>query len=79
NMDSKKLKREFGKDLTFWGGGCDTQQVLGNGTLEDIKKEVARRCADLAVGGGFVFCQVHNIQPNVPPEIIAAMYAAIPG
>jgi len=79
NMDSKKLKREFGKDLTFWGGGCDTQQVLGNGTLEDIKKEVGRRCADLALGGGFVFCQVHNIQPNVPPENIAAMYDAIPG
>ncbi|MFH1477651.1 MAG: uroporphyrinogen decarboxylase family protein [Verrucomicrobiota bacterium] len=78
NMDSQKLKREFGKDLTFWGGGCDTQQVLGNGTLEDIKKEVRRRCADLASGGGFVFCQVHNIQPNVPPENIAAMYAAIP-
>jgi len=79
NMDSKKLKRAFGKDLTFWGGGCDTQQVLGNGTLEDIKKEVRRRCADLASGGGFVFCQVHNIQPNVPPENIAAMYDAIPG
>ncbi|MDD5679276.1 MAG: uroporphyrinogen decarboxylase family protein [Kiritimatiellae bacterium] len=79
NMDSKNLKREFGKDLTFWGGGCDTQQILGNGTVADIKKEVCRRCADLAPGGGFVFCQVHNIQPNVPPENITAMYAAIPG
>lgn len=77
NMDSKKLKREFGKDLTFWGGGCDTQQVLGNGTPGDVKEEVRRRCADLAPGGGFVFCQVHNIQPNVPPENIMAMYAAL--
>ncbi|MCG2661334.1 MAG: hypothetical protein L6437_13940, partial [Kiritimatiellae bacterium] len=41
--------------------------------------EVRRRCADLAAGGGFIFCQVHNIQPNVPPENIAAMYAAVPG
>jgi uroporphyrinogen decarboxylase len=78
NMDSGKLKREFGKDLVFWGGGCDTQQVLGNGTPAEVGEEVRRRCADLAAGGGFVFCQVHNIQPNVPPENIAAMYAALP-
>ena len=74
NMDSYKLKREFGKDLVFWGGGCDTQQVLGGGTPAQVREEVRRRCADLAPGGGFVFSQVHNIQPNVPPENIAAMY-----
>ena len=79
NMDSKKLKREFGKDLVFWGGGCDTQRVLGNGTPAQVKEEVRRRCADLYSDGGFVFCQVHNIQPNVPPENIAAMYAALSG
>jgi len=77
DMDTKKLKSEFGKDLTFWGGGCDTQQILGNGTPEDVKEEVRRRCADLAPGGGFVFCQVHNIQPNITPENIMAMYAAL--
>jgi len=77
NMDTKKLKKEFGKDLVFWGGGCDTQQVLGNGTPAMVKDEVKRRCADLAPGGGFVFCQVHNIQPNVPPENIMAMYEAV--
>ena len=78
NMDSKKLKREFGKELVFWGGGCDTQKVLGRGTPEEVGAEVRRRCEDLAPGGGFVFCQVHNIQPDVMPENIAAMYAAIP-
>ena len=74
NMDSKKLKKEFGKDITSWGGGCDTQKVLGFASLEQIRDEVKRRVEDLASGGGFVFCQVHNIQANVPPENIMAMY-----
>jgi uroporphyrinogen decarboxylase len=74
NMDSATLKKEFGKDLTFWGGGCDTQNVLGTGTPQQVRDEVKRRVDDFAPGGGFVFCQVHNIQPNVPPENIMAMY-----
>jgi len=75
-MDTRKLKEEFGKDITFWGGGCDTQQVLPRGTAAQIEDEVKRRIDDLAAGGGFVFCQVHNIQPDVPPENIMAMYEA---
>ncbi|MCE5238590.1 methyltransferase [bacterium] len=77
NMDSAKLKREFGRDLTFWGGGCDTQTVLERGTPQDVREEVRRRCGDLAPGGGFVFCQVHNIQPTVSPENVMAMYEAV--
>lgn len=76
DMDSARLKREFGRDLVFWGGGCDTQSVLGAGTPELVREEVRRRCGDLAPGGGFVFCQVHNIQPNVPVRNIMAMYEA---
>ena len=76
-MNSDRLKREFGKDITFWGGGCDTQQVLPFGTPDDVRAEVKRRVADLAPGGGFVFAQVHNIQVGVPPENIVAMYDAI--
>ena len=75
-MDTGRLKREYGKDITFWGGGCDTQHVLGNGTTTQIRDEVKRRIDDLAPGGGFVFTQVHNIQPDVPPENIMAMYDA---
>ena len=75
-MDTKRLKKEFGGDITFWGGGCDTQQVLRNGTAAQIQDEVKRRIDDLAAGGGFVFTQVHNIQPDVPPENIMAMYDA---
>ncbi len=76
NMDGDLLKREFGDALTFWGGGCDTQHVLGGGTPEDVREEVRRRCDQFAPGGGFVFCQVHNIQPDVPVENIMAMYEA---
>jgi len=76
-MDGALLKREFGEDLTFWGGGCDTQSVLSQGTPEQVREEVWRRCDQFAPGGGFVFCQVHNIQPDVPPENVMAMYEAL--
>jgi uroporphyrinogen decarboxylase len=75
-MEPERLKREFGKDLTFWGGGCDTQRVLPLGTEREIDEHV-RRCIEvLAPGGGFVFTQVHNIMPNVPPQNIVAMIEA---
>ena len=77
DMDTDRLKREFGRDLVFWGGGCDTQRVLPYGTVQQVRDEVRRRVDDLAVDGGFVFCQVHNIQPDVPPENIIAMYEEI--
>lgn len=77
DMDPVQLKREFGSELTFWGGGCDTQHVLPRGTPEDVRTEVQRRVDQLAAGGGFVFCQVHNIQYDVPPENIMAMYEAL--
>lgn len=75
-MDSGELKREFGNDLVFWGGGVDTQHVLTEGTPEQVKADVRRRIEDLAPGGGFVFAAVHNIQGNVPPENILAMWDA---
>jgi uroporphyrinogen decarboxylase len=76
-MDSAELKREFGKDITFWGGGVDTQRVLGNGTPEEVRADTRRRIEDLAPGGGFVFATVHNIQGNVPPENILAMWETL--
>jgi uroporphyrinogen decarboxylase len=74
NMDTGRLKRQFGRQLTFWGGGCDTQTVLRRGSVAEVREEVSRRIDDLADGGGFVFCPVHNIQPDVPPQNILAMY-----
>ncbi len=77
NMDLEKLKKEFGKDITFWGGGCDTQEILPCADVKTVKEHVKKCVEILAPGGGFVFCQVHNIQPDVPAENIMAMYEAI--
>jgi uroporphyrinogen decarboxylase len=76
-MDSKELKRRFGRDLTFYGGGVDTQKVLPRGTPAQVREEVRRRIEDLAPGGGFVFNTVHNIQADVPPENIMAMWETL--
>ena len=73
-MDTKRLKQEFGKDITFWGGGVDTQHVLPFGNQQEVIDEVKRRIDDLAPGGGFVFAAVHNIQAFVPPQNIVAAF-----
>jgi uroporphyrinogen decarboxylase len=77
NMNTRELKRQFGKDLTFYGGGVDTQRVLPRGTPAEVRDEVRRRIEDLAPGGGFIFNTVHNIQADVPPENIVAMWEAV--
>jgi len=71
-MDTKKLKKEFGGQLVFWGG-IDTQHVLPRGTPADVRDEVRRRIDDLAPGGGFVLAAVHNIQSGVPPRNVVTM------
>jgi uroporphyrinogen decarboxylase len=73
-MDTKRLKAEYGKDITLWGGGVDTQYVLPFGTPQEVADEVKRRIDDLAPGGGFVFAAVHNIQALVPPENIVTAF-----
>jgi uroporphyrinogen decarboxylase len=73
--DTAKLKREFGDRLTFWGA-IDTHRVLRAGTPAEVREEVRRRIQDLGPGGGYVLGPVHNIQPDVPPENILAMYEA---
>lgn len=78
DMDSAALKRDFGKDVTFWGGGVDTQNAFDNRfTPEVVKADVRRRLEDLMPGGGFIFNTVHNIQGNVPPENIVAMWETV--
>lgn len=76
-MEPERLKREFGKDITFWGGGSDTRFVLNNGTTTQVKEDVKRRLEILAPGGGFIFNPIHNIMPDVPPENIIAMFEAV--
>jgi uroporphyrinogen-III decarboxylase len=75
-MDPGRLKEEFGGRIVFWGGGCDTQRVLPTATPEEIRAHVRERLSVLKPGGGYVFNQVHNVQPNVPPENVIAMLDA---
>ncbi len=79
DMGAERLKREFGRDLCLWGGGCNTRDVLGVATPEEVAEDVRRRMQILAPGGGFVFQQIHNIMADVPPENIVAMLEAARG
>ncbi|MDY0220316.1 MAG: uroporphyrinogen decarboxylase family protein [Desulfobacterium sp.] len=72
-METDQLKKRFGKKLTFWGA-IDTFQVLPNGSVSDVKKEVEKRITDLGPGGGYVLGSVHNMQFDVPPENVEAMF-----
>ncbi len=72
-MDSARLKRRFGDRLAFWGG-IDTQHVMPRGTPEEVRAEVRRRIRDLGPGGGYVVDTVHNVQADVPPENVCALY-----
>ena len=76
NMDPARLKQEYGKQVVFWGGGCDTQHVLGLGTPAEVRQQVKERMAIFKPGSGYVFNQIHNIQANVPAENIIAMLDA---
>jgi len=73
-MEPERLKREFGKDIAFWGGGVDTQHILPEGTPDQVKADVRKNTEIFMKDGGFVFNQVHNILAGVPPENIIAMY-----
>lgn len=75
-METAQLKRDFGRDMIFWGGGCDTRHALGNASPAEIREHVRSQVSLLKPGGGFVFQQVHNILANVPPENIEAMLDA---
>lgn len=77
DMEPERLKAEFGKDVTFWGGGADTRRVLNRGTPGEVRQDVLRRLGVFTPGGGFVFNTIHNILPDVPPENIVAMYDAV--
>lgn len=76
-MEPEGLKKDFGKDIVFWGGGCDTQQILPNGTAEEVYQHTKEQLEIMSSGGGFVFQQIHNILPGVPPENILAMFEAV--
>lgn len=76
-MEPEFLKKEFGQDCTFWGGGVETVGTLNNGTSEQVREQVLERLEIMSAGGGFVFNTVHNILPDVPPQNILAMFDAV--
>ncbi|MFA5468949.1 MAG: uroporphyrinogen decarboxylase family protein [Sphaerochaetaceae bacterium] len=76
-MEKKGLKKDFGRDIVFWGGGIDTQRLLPQGSPEEIREAVKRTVDELAPGGGWVFATVHNVQADVPPENLEALRDAI--
>ncbi len=76
-MDPVELKREFCRDITFWGGGCNTRWILNRATPAEVYDYVSRMLDIFMPGGGYVFNTEHNIMPDVPPENILAMYKAV--
>jgi len=76
NMDPKELKKQYGRKLVFWGGGCDSQHVLPFASPEEVAQHVRKNVETFKTGGGYVFSNVHNIQAGVPAENIVAMYDA---
>jgi len=76
-MESRGLKSDFGKDITFWGGGCDTRDILPHSTPDQVYRHVQEQLSIFQPGGGFVFQQVHNIQADIPADNIVAMFAAV--
>ncbi len=77
HMDPYQIKSEFGEHITFWGGGMDPRVILNNGSPSDVRKEVFRRLEILAPHGGYVFNNIHNIMPDVPPQNIVALFDAV--
>jgi len=75
-MDPVALKAKYGHQLVFWGGGCDSQHILPRGTPGEVAAEVRRNVEAFKPGGGYVFNNVHNIQGDVPPENVLAMFDA---
>jgi uroporphyrinogen decarboxylase len=76
HMDPAALKRQFGRQLVVWGGGCDSQHILPSAPPDNVAEHVRRNVTIFKEGGGYVFNNVHNIQGGVPPENIVAMYDA---
>lgn len=72
-MDPAHLKMEFGNDIVFHGG-LDTQAVLPFGNSETIKLAVSKLLGDMNKKGGYIFAAAHNIQDDVPPENVVAMF-----
>jgi uroporphyrinogen decarboxylase len=75
-MSPERLKREFGRDIAFWGGGVSTQGILDRASAAEVRDVACRNIDVFSRGGGYIFTPVHNLQANVPPENVIAAYDA---
>lgn len=71
-MDIAKLKRDFGEQLTFWGG-VSTQQTLPFGTPDEVKAEARRVRSLMSTDGGYIFAPAQSVQDDVPFENLLAL------
>jgi len=76
-MDPAELKRKYGRNIVFWGGGIDTQKTLPFGKEEEVSKEVIERIKIFGKDGGFVFNAIHNIQANTPINNVLTMFETV--
>jgi len=76
-MEAERLKKEFGDQIVFWGGGVDTQNTLPFGSPDEVYDQVRKRIEIFSENGGFVFNSIHNIQSDVPTKNLLAMFRAI--
>ena len=74
DMEPERLRKEFGRDITFWGGGFNTQNTMAFGSPKQVREEVKRNLEIMAPGGGYVFASVHNITEGTPAENVIAAY-----
>jgi len=77
DMAPELLAERYGGRIVFWGGGVDTQRTLPFGTADEVRREAAANTEVFERAGGFVFAAVHNIQANVPPENLMALFDAV--
>jgi len=75
-MSPELLKREFGPSLAFWGGSCDPQSTFVHGTPDQVAAETLKNLAVFTPRSGYVCAPIHNIQANVPPDNVIALFDA---
>jgi uroporphyrinogen decarboxylase len=71
-MDPESLKEKFGGRVVFWGA-VDSYDVMPKGSKDDVIKEV-EHLAKILGPTGYVLCENHNIQADIPPENVITMY-----
>lgn len=74
-MSAADLKREYGRDLTFFGGV--NTQCLPFATPAEVREETLRCLETLGAGGGYICGPDHHVKPDVSPENTLALFETI--